>query len=240
MHSIQYTLLGCRLSLLGQGTEEGDKSTITELKQFTLDLEEHVRFAGGRPHLKALVDTLLPYARHIISGQPRECMSANGTASITPWHRGHRLRFRKEGGSPGNDYDVQLDDGELANMVRCLDAVVHDPRFQLGITAPPMEGLRGRELRNRLPLRRRLVAPLGGLALTTALVGLGVLFPPIPEVFRVPDSEESSGDAAAVETVEEQPIPIELETEVIGSDGQEGVTAIVEPVIESIETEGAP
>ncbi len=196
-----------------------------------------MRFAGGRPHLKALVDTLLPYARHIISGQPRECISADGTASITPWHRGHRLRFRKEDGSPGNDYDVQLDDGELANMVRCLDAVVHDPRFQLGITAPPMEGLRGRELRNRLPLRRRLVAPLGGLALTTALVGLGVL-PPVPEGFRVPDSEESPGDAADVETVEEQPIPIELETEVIGSDGQEGVTAIVEPVIEPIETEG--
>ena len=239
MHSIQYMLLGCRLNLLGQGAEDGDNSTLTELKQFTLDLEEHVRLTGGRLHLEALVETLLPYARHIISGQAKEFKSANGRVSIAPWHRGHRLRLQEDGGGPGN-YDVQLDDGELANMVRCLDAVVHDPRFQLDMAAPPMQGLRERELHNRLPLRRRLVAPLGGLALTMALVGLGFLVP-VPERFRATDSEEPQGDAAAVETVEEQVIPIQLGTETNGSDGQEDVTAIVEPVvIEPIETEVDP
>ena len=220
MHSIQYTLLGCRLHLLGQGAEDGDNSTITELKQLTLDLEDHVRLTGGQMHLEALVQTLLPYARHIISGQTREFTSANGTVSITPFHRGHRLRFQKDGGSR-EKYDVQLDDGELANVVRCLDAVIHDPRLQVDITAPPMQGLRERELRNRLPLRRRLAAPVGGLALTMVLVGLGFLVP-VPERFRVPDSEEQEGDAA-VELMEEQSLPIELDTEAINR--EEGAAA---------------
>jgi len=216
MHSIQYTLLGCRLHLLGQGVEDGDNSTVTELKQLTLELEDHVRLTGSQLHLEALVQTLLPYARHIISGQAREFTSTNGMVAITPFHRGHRLRFQKDDGSQGN-HDVQLDDGELANVVRCLDAAILDPRLQVDITAPPMQGLRERELRNRLPLGRRLAAPVGGLALTMALVGLGFLVP-VPERFRVTDPTDSEaqqeGDAA-VELIEEQSLPIELNAETI-------------------------
>ena len=96
MHTIQYMLPGCRLNLVGQGVEDGDNSTITELKQFTLDLDDHVSLGGNRPHLEALAETLLPYARHVVSAQAREHKSANGTVSITPWHRGHRLRLRNE------------------------------------------------------------------------------------------------------------------------------------------------
>ena len=208
MHMIQYMLLGCRLHLVGQGVEDGDNSTITELKQFTLSLEDHVSLMGNRPHLEALVETLLPYARHIVSAQAREFKSVNGEVSITPWHRGHRLRLRNENGSTRND--VQLDDGELANVVRCLDAMIHDPRFQLDITAPPMQGLRERELLNRLPLRRRLAAPLGGLVLTAALVGL-VFLVPVPERFRVTDPEDQQEGDAAVELLDESGLPIELE-----------------------------
>ena len=104
---------------------------------------------------------------------------------------------------------MQLDDGELANMVRCLDAVIHDPRLQLDITAPPMQGLRERELLNRLPLGRRLAAPLGGLALTMALMGLGFLVP-VPERFRVTDEEQVI--PAEVEPETTDPIEVELET----------------------------
>lgn len=207
MHTIQYMLPGCRLNLVGQGVEDGDNSTITELKQFTLDLDDHVSLGGNHPHLEALAETLLPYARHVVSAQAREHKSANGTVSITPWHRGHRLRLRNGNGSTRND--VQLDDGELANMVRCLDAVIHDPRLQLNITAPPMQGLRERELLNRLPLGRRLAAPLGGLALTMALVGLGFLVP-VPERFRVTDEEQVI--PAEVEPETTDPIEVELET----------------------------
>ena len=210
MHTIQYTLLGCRLHLVGQGVEDGDNSTVTELKQFTLDLEDHVSLMGNRSHLEALVETLLPYARHIVSGQAREQKSANGKVSITPWHRGHRLRLWKEVGSTSSD--VQLDDGELAGTVRCLDAMILDPRCQLDITAPPMQGLRERESLNRLPLRRRLAAPLGGAVLTVALMALGVLVP-VPERFRVTASEDQQEDTTAVETVEEQVVPVEIEAE---------------------------
>ena len=212
MHTIQYTLLGCRLHLVGQGVEDGDNSTITELQQFTLDLADHVSLMGSRLHLEALVETLLPYARHIVSAQATEHKSANGTVSITPWHRGHRLRLWNENGSTRND--VQLDEGELANMVRCLDAVIHDPRLQLDITVPPMQGLRERELLNRLPLRRRLATPLGGLALTMALMGLGFLVP-VPERLRVTDSdsEDRQEETTVVETTEEQVIPVEVEPE---------------------------
>lgn len=213
MHTIQYKLLSCRLNLLGQGAENGDNSSITELKQFTLELDDHVSLVGNLPHLKALAETLLPYARHIISGQVREYKSADGKISVTPWHRGHRLQLRNENGNTRSD--VQLDDGELANMVRCLDAAIQDPRFQLDIAAPPMQGLRERELLNRLPLRQRLAAPLGGLALAMALVGLGFLVP-VPERFRVTDSEDQQSedqqeDTTLIETVETQVVPVESE-----------------------------
>lgn len=213
MHTIQYTLLGCRLNLLGQGAEDGDTTTITDLKQFTLSLEDHVSLVGDGPHLEALAETLLPYARHIVSAQARGYKSANGKVSITPWHRGHRLRLHDENGSTRND--VQLDDGELANMVRCLDAVIQDPRFQMGITAPHMEGLRERELLNRLSLRRRLAAPLGGLVLTMTLMGLGFLVP-VPERYReeTPAVETVEVDEAErIEPIEEQVTPGEPETE---------------------------
>lgn len=231
MHSIQYAILGCRLDLLGQGVEDGDNSTITELNKFFLDLEDHIRLNGNQLHLEALVETLLPYGRHIISGQVREFKSTSGKVSITPFHRGHRLRFHGDESSP-DTYDVQLNDGELANMVRCLDAMIHDPRFQLDITAPPMQGLRERELLNRLPLKRRLAAPLGGLALTMILVGLGFLVP-VPERFRVTDAEEQPEGDAAVELIEEQSVPIEeeeLDTEAINPEADAAAPDPSEPV----------
>ena len=219
MHSIQYTLLGCHLDLLGHGVEDGENSTITELKQFSLDLEAHVRLTGNHLHLEALAETLLPYARHIISGQLKEFESTNGMVSITPWHRGHRLRFREDKDEDNSgSYDVQLDDGELANVVRFLDAVIQDHRFQVDITAPTMQGLRERELLNRLPLRQRLVAPLGGLVLAMALAGLSFLVP-VPERFRITDPEEPQEGAPAgeevIETIEAEVEAPEAEAEII-------------------------
>ncbi len=229
MHSIQYALLGCHLTLMGEGVEGGDNSTITELEQFTLDLSEHIRVTGQQSHLEAMVETFIPYARYIISGQPRGLESTDGSISITPWHRGHRLRLqRSEEQTKG--YDVQLDDGELANVVRFLDALIHDPRLQLDLAAPEMEGLLNRELLNRLPMGQRLVAPLGGGALVAVLLGLGLLLP-VPEGVRVPSSDQLEGNGA-VESVEEGSLEGAAEGEGEGDSPLEGEITSPEAALE--------
>ena len=67
-----------------------------------------------------------------------------------------------------------------------------------------------------------------------ALVGLGFLAP-IPERFRFTDSEEAQEGTAAVETIEGQTTPVEIEA--IGSDDQQEDTAPLEQVVETSEVE---
>jgi hypothetical protein len=83
-----------------------------------------------------------------------------------------------------------LDDADLADLVRCLDRLRLDERVKLTWTIPADQPLKRQDLVDRIPLQRRLAAPiLGGFALA-ATVGVALLqpLPPIGEESAKPMS----------------------------------------------------
>lgn len=148
------------------------------LTRWTLRWPGRPELEGERAHLEALIAATLPYARHLVSGVVRSF----GTEPVllSPGLGGrHRLQLISS--QPGGgSLDVDLDDAELADLVRALDRLRLDPRVRLAWPMPPELPLRARELIRRVPLRRRLAAPLGGIAALALAASLAVLLPPPP------------------------------------------------------------
>jgi hypothetical protein len=134
---------------------------------------------GQRSHLEALITAVLPYARHLVSGLRRGFGEEAGPVWIGPSavDSGHTLRLVS--GQSGNPtLDVELDDAELADLVRVLDQLRLDPRVKLPLAVPSPRPLRSGELIARIPIQRRLAAPVGGVAVLALATALAVLVPP--------------------------------------------------------------
>lgn len=171
----------------GQGAE-----ALGIITGWSLDWVGHPQLEGRREHLQALMTTVIPYARHLLSGVPR-AMGANDTpVSISPHPSGgHQMQLRSS--QPDTPpLEVQLDDAELADLVRVLDQCRLDPRIQLPLPVPASVPLPARELRDRVPLHRRLSAPVGGLAALALAAGASTLMPtPRPSASPSSSSETS-------------------------------------------------
>lgn len=170
----------CRLRVEGfpdvsSGQGSGAVGIITG---WSLEWLGHPQLEGRRDHLQALMATVLPYARHLLSGVSRPIGGGEDPVTIGPDERGgHHMRLRS--GEPDTPpLDLHLDDAELADLVRVLDQCRLDPRLQLPMPVPEALPLPARELRHRLPLRRRLAAPVGGLAALALAAGVTSLIPP--------------------------------------------------------------
>jgi hypothetical protein len=74
---------------------------------------------------------------------------------------------------------IKLDDADLADLLRCLDALRSDDRVSISWPEIVNHPLSRRELVERVPLVRRLAAPVfGGLALV--VVGVMAMVVPLP------------------------------------------------------------
>jgi hypothetical protein len=166
----------------GQGEE-----ALGIITGWCLDWVGHPQLEGRREHLQALMTTVIPYARHLLSGVPRAMGAENDPVSIGPLPTGgHHMQLRSS--QPDTPpLEVHLDDAELADLVRVLDQCRLDPRIQLPLPVPASLPLPARELRDRVPLRRRLSAPVGGLAALALATGASTLLP----------TPRPSGDPAA-------------------------------------------
>ena len=134
---------------------------------------------GRREHLEAMLATVLPYARYLLSGLTRACGAPDSPVSLAPSPSGgHQLELRSS--QPGVEpLSIHLDDAELADLVRCLDAMRLDPRVQITWVSQNDRPLARRELAERIPLMKRIAAPfLGGSALVA--VALLVSLVPLP------------------------------------------------------------
>jgi len=203
--SFRYDQLSCRLQVEGlpdpaAGQTGGVLGIITG---WTLEWVGRPQLEGRREHLNSLIQVVLPYARHLISGVSRRFGTEAGPVEIGPGEPGrHRLLLRSS--QPATPpLEVQLDDAELADLVRVLDQLRLDPRLQLTLPMPEPEPLRARELIERLPLPRRLAAPLGGMAALTLAAALGALLPtPVPQPGRpaaaTPEATAGGGERPAV------------------------------------------
>ena len=174
----RYEQTSCRLVLEGLPDLSAGQSsqTIGILTGFSLALAGKTEMEGQRDHLQALLTVVLPYARQLLSGVSKPMGADDAPVAIRPAQDGHELELRS---SQPNTPPLQLplDDAELADLVRCLDRLQLDPQVAVPLTWPESQPLRRSELRDRLPLARRLAAPLTGVA---ALLVAGALVSLIP------------------------------------------------------------
>lgn len=177
--TLQYDQTSCRLQVEGlpdvsRGLVGGSIGIITGWRLQWLGRPD---VEGQREHLQALLEVVLPYARYRISAIPRGFGEPASPVRLHPAEDDkHRLVLRS---SQANTPELELliDDAELADMVQVLDRLRRDPRLQIQAQIPEDEPLGVRELIDRLPLRRRLAAPLGGLTALVLAAGLGSLWP---------------------------------------------------------------
>jgi len=180
--TLTYDQLSCQLRVeglpdlsAGQGSDD-----LGILTGWSLRWAGRPELEGQRNHLEALITAVLPYARHLVSGLRRGFGDQEGPIWIGPADgTGHTLRLVS--GQSGNpSLDLQLDDAELADLVRVLDQLRVDPRVKLHLAAPAERPLRATELISRGPLQRRLAAPLGGVAVLALTAAVAMLLPPPP------------------------------------------------------------
>jgi hypothetical protein len=179
--STRYEQTSCRLVLEGlpdlSAGQSGDNLGI--LTGFSLELAGRPQLEGKREHLEALMAVVLAYARHLLSGQARPFGSDDAPVAIEPGDDGHRLELRSS--QPDTPpLQLQLDDAELADLVRCLDQLRFDPRIGMPFELTAPRPLRRYELRRRQPLRQVLAAPLAGLGILAVAAALIALIPPTP------------------------------------------------------------
>jgi hypothetical protein len=177
---LSYDQPSCQLRVEGLPDLSAGQSSedLGILTRWTLRWPGRPQLEGERHHLEALIAATLPYARHLVSGVGRDFGS--DPVRLGPGEEGrHRLQLVSS--QPGGgSLDVDLDDAELADLVRAIDRLRLDPRVRLAWPQVPERPLRARELISRVPLRRRLAAPLGGVAALALAASLAVLLPPPP------------------------------------------------------------
>lgn len=177
--TLRYDQLSCRLQVEGfPDVSSGHGSdAVGIITGWSLQWLGRPELEGEREHLLALIQVVMPYARHQISAVGRRFGEDGSPVTIEPGESGqHRLILRSsQSGNPS--LSLELDDAELADLVRVLDALRLDPRLQLPLKLQAPQPLRSRELAERLPLPRRLAAPVGGIAAVGVLAALSLLLP---------------------------------------------------------------
>jgi len=174
----RYEQTSCRLILEGLPDLSAGQSsqTIGILTGFSLALAGNTEMEGQRDHLQALLDVVLPYARQLISGVSRPIGADDVPVAIRPAAGGHELELRSS--QPNTPpLQLRLDDAELADLVRCLDRLQLDAQVAVPLVWPQLKPLLRSELRHRLPLARRLAAPLSGVAALLIAAGFASMLP---------------------------------------------------------------
>jgi len=179
--TLRFDQISCRLQVEGVpdvSTGQGGNA-IGIITGWTLQWAGRPELEGRKEHLLALIQTVLPYARRLISDAAEAIGSGSDPVEIRPAGVGsHRLLLRSS--QPDTPpLDVQLDDAELADLVRVLDQLRTDPRLQLSLELPPALPLRARELSDRIPRRQRLAAPAAAV-LALAVSSTAALLWPTP------------------------------------------------------------
>jgi hypothetical protein len=190
----RYEQTSCRLVLEGLPDLSAGQNaeTIGILTRFSLALAGKTEMEGEREHLQAMLAVVLPYARQLLSGVRKPCGNAEQPIEIRPLNQGHQLELRsRQANTPPLLLD--LDDAELADLVRCLDRMQLDEKVAVPLERPVPQPLRRSELVTRLPLQRRLAAPLVGISALLISAALASLLPTPKPPANPPTTMEADG-----------------------------------------------
>ncbi len=174
------------------------------LSAWRLQLVGAPELEGKRDHLEALMAVVFPYARHQISGVARPEGWFQHPVRILPVKHGHQLELTSSQADVP-PLKICLDDADLADLLRCLDALKSDHRVAMSWPEISNHPLSRRELVERVPLLHRLASPfLGGLALV--MVGAVAMVLPIPR-------QQNTAPADAVKISPPQPVTEPLQAD---------------------------
>jgi len=177
--TLRFDQISCRLQIeglpdvsAGQGSD-----AIGIVTGWSLQWAGRPELEGKKEHLQALMQAVLPYARLLLSDAPRQQHSQDQSVLVAPAGPGvHRLILRSsQPDTPA--LEVNLDDAELADLVRVLDQLRLEPRLQLRLELPAAQPLRGRQLQARIPKRQRLAAPVAALLVLGVSTAASLLLP---------------------------------------------------------------
>ena len=175
--TLRFEQPSCRLQVEGLPDvsvgQSGDAVGI--LTSWTLQWSGRSELEGRKEHLLALIQVVLPYARHLISGVSRRFGAESHPVEIGPHPNGGHTLLLRSSQPDTPPMEMRLDDAELADLVRVLDQLRLDSRLQVPLDLPQPQPLRPREVMERLPRVQRLAAPLGGALALVLAAGLGSL-----------------------------------------------------------------
>ena len=181
--TLRFDQISCRLQVEGLpdvSTGQGGNA-IGIITGWSLQWAGRPELEGKKEHLLALIQTVLPYARRLISDAAAPIGSAPDPVELRPAGAGHHRLLLRSSQPDTPPLEVQLDDAELADLVRVLDQLRTDPRLQLSLDLPPALPLRARELGGRIPKRQRLAAPAAAV-LVLAVTGTASMLWPTPKI----------------------------------------------------------
>lgn len=194
--TLRFEQLSCRLQVEGlPDVSVGQRGeTIGIITGWSLRWAGRPELEGRKEHLLALMQVVLPYARHLISGVRRRFGGPPLPVEIGPAGATHTLLLRSS--QPDTPpLTIGLDDAELADLVRVLDQLRLDPRLQMPLDLPAPQPLKPREVQGRLPRRQRLAAPLGGAVALAFAAGVSLLLPePRPQPTAAPQAPAAEPD----------------------------------------------
>ena len=182
-NTYRYEQTAARLEVEGypdlSASQGGDAIGI--LSSWRLRLVGAPEVEGTRDHLESMMTVVMPYARYRLSGIGRSFGGDNRFVGIQPLGSEHRhqleLRSSREGVEP---LQLTIDDAELADLVRCLDRLRLDERVKMNWSFPADQPLKRQEIADRIPILRRIGAPvLGSLALAASAAVALIL--PLPQ-----------------------------------------------------------
>ncbi|MBE9153727.1 DUF4335 domain-containing protein [Cyanobium sp. LEGE 06113] len=194
--TLRFEQLSCRLQVEGlPDVSVGQRGeAIGIITGWSLRWAGRPELEGRKEHLLALMQVVLPYARHLISGVRRRFGGPPLPVEIGPAGATHTLLLRSS--QPDTPpLTIGLDDAELADLVRVLDQLRLDPRLQMPLDLPAPQPLKPREVQGRLPRRQRLAAPLGGAVALAFAAGVSLLLPePRPQPTAAPQAPAAEPD----------------------------------------------
>lgn len=139
-----------------------EPGTIGIISSWKLQLLGTTEIEGKREHLQSLIQVLLPYIRYRITGNKRSFESENSSVTISPNDENHRLVLRSSKPEV-KPLTLQLDDADLADIIRCLDELLADKRIKVNWNISNHKILSNRNLNSIQPLYQMLSAPFVAL-----------------------------------------------------------------------------
>ena len=197
--TLRFEQLSCRLQVEGVpdvSVGQGD-AAIGILTAWSLQWAGRPELEGRKEHLIALMQAVLPYCRRLISAAPKPFGDDEQPVAIAPTGSGaHRLELRSS--QPDTPpLTVQLDDAELADLLRVLDQLRLDPRVTIDFGIPADQPLRARDLNSRIPKRQRLAAPASAVAVLVLATSAALLWPVPKATDTVPATRPTSSKTSA-------------------------------------------